>query len=128
MRSLLRRTMALAVVSSLAVTACGPFHRGSQPESVVVFHNQSGDQADVYAIGSGGQPIRVGTVFAQRTETLRLPLSVTGAADRVNIIARIFASGRIVASGPFSISPGESMDVTLVPEQNMLAVLPSRTQ
>lgn len=128
MRPLFRRTMAWALLSSIAVAGCGPFHRGSQPESLVVFHNQSGDQADVYAIGTGGQAIRVGTVFAQRTETLHLPLSVTGAADRVNIIARIFASGRIVASGPFSISPGESMDVTLVPEQNMLAVLPSRTQ
>ena len=128
MRPLLRRTMAWAVVSSIALTGCGPFHRGSEPESVVVFHNQSGDQADVYAIGSGGQPIRVGTVFSQRTEALKIPLSVTGGADRINIVARIFASGKIVASGPFSIGPGDSMDVTLVPEANMLAVLPSRDQ
>jgi hypothetical protein len=120
--------MAWAALSIVATAACGPFHRGSQPDSVVVFHNQSSDQADVYAIGSGGQAIRVGTVFAQRTETLRIPISVTGGAERVNIIARIFASSRIVASGPFSLGPGDSMDVTLTPEENMLAVLPSRGQ
>ena len=128
MFSRLRRTLAWAVLASAAVAACGPFHRGSQPEAVVVFHNNSTDQADVYALGSGGEPIRIGTVFPNRTETLRVPPEVTGAANRVNIIVRVFASSKVVASGPFSLGPGDSMDVTLPPEENLIAVLPTRGQ
>jgi hypothetical protein len=120
-----RRWIACLAVC-LSAAGCGPFHRGNQPESVVLFHNQSTDQADVYAIGMGGDPIRIGTVFAGRTETLRVPESVTGGANRVNIIARIFASGRLVVTGPFTIVPGEPMDVTLTMDEKILSVLPSR--
>jgi hypothetical protein len=119
------RTIALFAAALLSA-GCGPFHRGSQPESVVVFHNQSPDQADVYALGSGGDPIRVGTVFAGRTETLNIPASIIGATNRVNVIARIFASGRVVVTGPFTIEPGDSMDVTLTSDEKILSVLPSR--
>ena len=127
MRIQIRRA-AVAVAAALALTGCGPFHRGNQPESVVVFHNQSPDQADVYAIGSGGDPIRIGTVFSGRTETLRVPTSVTGASSRVNVVARIFASGRLVVTGPFTLMPGDSMDVTLTSDEKILSVLPSRSQ
>jgi hypothetical protein len=127
MHNTLRRAM-VAVAAAFTVAGCGPFHRGSQPESVVVFHNQSVDQADVYAIGSGGDPIRVGTVFGGRTETLRVPTSITGGSGRVNIVARIFAKGTIVATGAFTLLPGDSMDVTLTSDEKILSVLPSRGQ
>jgi hypothetical protein len=127
MRSVLRGALAWAALA-IGAAGCGPFHRGAQPDAVIVFHNQSNDQADVYALSAGGEPIRIGTVFAQRSEALKVPASATGAADRVNIIARIFASSHVVASGPFSLGPGDSMDVTLPPEENMLAVLPTRGQ
>jgi hypothetical protein len=110
------------------MAGCGPFHRGGQPDPEILFHNQSIDQADVYAMGPGGDPIRIGTVFGQKTDRLKVPLSVAGASDRVNIIARVFPSSRVVASGPFTIAPGGMMDVTLPSEENMLAVLPARTQ
>jgi hypothetical protein len=126
MRLAFRRTLA-ALAVSLLVVGCGPVHHGSQPESVVVFHNQSTDQADVYALGSGGDPIRIGTVFAGRTDTLRVPATAT-AANRVNVIARIFGNGRVVVTGPFSLGPGDSMDVTLTSDEKMLSVLPSRGQ
>lgn len=126
MRIQMRRAV-VAVAAALALPGCGPFHSGSQPESVIVFRNQSPDQADVYAIGSGGDPIRIGTVFAGRTETLRVPSPVTGASSRVNIVARIFASGRLVVTGPFTLMPGDSMDVTLAIDEKILSVLPSRS-
>jgi len=110
------------------IAGCGPFRHGSPPDAVVVFHNQSTDQADVYAIGSGGDPIRIGTVFGGRSETLRIPGSVTGGANRVNVIARIFPNGRVVGSGPFELGPGESMDLTLSGDEKVLAALPSRGQ
>ena len=122
------RRAVVAIAAALAVAGCGPFHRGNQPESVSVFRTQSPDQADVYAIGSGGDPIRIGTVFAGRTETLRVPTSVTGASSRVNVVARIFASGRLVVTGPFTLMPGDSMDVTLTSDEKILSVLPSRSQ
>jgi hypothetical protein len=127
MRTQIRRAL-VAVAAAIALTSCGPFHRGSQPESVVVFHNDSPDQADVYAIGSGGDPVRIGTVFAGRTETLRVPSSITGASSRVNVVARIFPTGRLVVTGPFTLMSGDSMNVTLTGDEKILSVLPSRGQ
>lgn len=121
------RLFVVLLTSALSVAACGPFRHGTgEPDAVVVFHNQSPDQADVFALGPGGDPVRIGTVFAGRTESLRLPQSVTGGANRVNVIARVFPTGRVVASGPFSVGPGDSMDVTLTSDEKMLSVLPSR--
>lgn len=123
MRIKVRRGIALAV--ALVVTAaCGPFHRGAEPESVVVFHNESTDQADVYALAAGGDPTRIGTVFPGKTETLRVPQTITGGANRLNVIARIFPGGRVVSSGPFSIYPGDTMVVTLSSDEKILSVLP----
>jgi hypothetical protein len=113
------------ILGALIIAGCGPFHHGSQVESVVMFHNQSTDQADVYAVGSGGDPFRIGTVFAGRTETLRVPASITGGANRVNILARIFGSGRLVVTGPFTLMPGEPMNVTLTSDEKILSVLPA---
>jgi len=73
MRSLLHRLPAFAVISAITLAGCGPFHRGAQPDTEILFHNQSIDQADVYAMGPGGDPIRVGTVDGQRTAKLRVP-------------------------------------------------------
>ena len=127
MRIEVRRIM-VAAAAALALAGCGPFHHSNIPESVVVFRNQSPDQADVYAIGSGGDPVRIGTVFAGRTETLRVPPSITGASSRVNVVARIFASQHVVVTGPFTLLPGDSMDVTLTSDEKILSVLPSRGQ
>lgn len=126
MRSPLRRIPAWALLSAVTIAGCGPFHRGAQPDTEILFHNQSIDQADVYAMGPGGDPIRIGTVDGQKTERLRVPN--ISASDRVNIIVRVFPSSRIVASGAFTLLPGGIMDVTLPSEENMLAVLPARTQ
>ena len=126
MRSPLRRIPAWALLSAVTIAGCGPFHRGAQPDTEIIFHNQSIDQADVYAMGPGGDPIRIGTVDGQKTGRLRVP--DISASDRVNIIVRVFPSSRIVASGAFTLFPGGVMDVTLPSEENMLAVLPARTQ
>lgn len=126
MRTHIRHSIAL-LAAAFSLAACGPFRHGtSEPDAVVVFHNQSPDQADVFALGPGGDPVRIGTVFAGKTESLRVPQTVTGGANRVNVFARVFPTGRVVASGPFSVGPGDSMDVTLTSDEKMLSVLPSR--
>ena len=128
MRSPLRRIPAWALLSAVTMAGCGPFHRGGQSDSEILFRNQSIDQADVYAMGPGGDPIRIGTVLGQKSSRLTVPQAVAGGSDRVNIIVRVFPSSRIVASGPFTLIPGGIMDVTLPSDENMLGVLPSRTQ
>ena len=118
------RRIAVLMFVVLSAVACGPFRHSGPPDAVVLFKNDSPDQADVYAIGSGGQPLRIGTVFAARSELLRVPSSITGGANRVNIIARIFPSMRAVGSGPFSLAPGDTMNVTLTADEKLLSVLP----
>ena len=129
MHAPLRRLPAWAIASAMAMTiaGCGPFHRGGQQPAEIVFHNQSIDQADVYAMGPGTDPVRIGTVYGEKTERLTVPFTVS-ATDRVNIITRVFPSSRIVASGPFTLNPGGVMDVTLASAENMLSVLPDRMQ
>lgn len=128
MRVPLRRIPAWALVSAATLAGCGPFHRGGQPEPEILFHNQSIDQADVYAIGPGGDPVRIGTVMGEKSDRLKVPLSIIGGSDRVNVLARVFPSSRIVVSGPFTLDPGRLMSVTMPSDENMLAVLPDRTQ
>jgi hypothetical protein len=53
---------------------------------------------------------------------------VSDGANRVNVIAHIFPGGRVIASGPFSLGSGDSMDVTLTSDERMLAVLPTPGQ
>src|SRR5580765_6418048 len=87
----------------LTVAACGPFHRGgSTPDPLIVFMNDSPDQADVYAVSSGA-PVRIGTVPSGRREVLHVPQSVLGGSHSIEIIARIFASNRFARSGQITL-------------------------
>ena len=121
------RRLVIFMATAVSVAACGPFRRGGPPDGMVIFSNQSSDQADVYALGAGGEPVRIGTVFAGRTENLRVPQSIVGGSDRVNIIARIFATPRAVASGAFTLAPGDTMVVTLGADEKLLSVLPPKS-
>jgi len=124
--SLYHRCVAAAAALTITAAACGPFHHGGPalPDAVVIFNNQSMDQADVYAVGTGGQPVRIGTVFSGRSEMLKVPAGSTGGGNSVDIIARIFASSRAPRSGPIALSPGDTVLVTLPVDEKMLTVLP----
>jgi len=111
----------------MAVTgACGPFYRGGPPDAVVLFNNQSLNQADVYAVRSGGPEIRIGTVIPNRREALRVPSSLTAAGADLSIVARMIASRRTPRSGPIPLAPGDTIEVTLAIDERMLTVLPPR--
>ncbi|HEY7237268.1 MAG TPA: hypothetical protein VH539_24140 [Gemmatimonadaceae bacterium] len=126
MRSDMRRAIVF-IAASFSLMGCASFRKPGplEPDAVVVFRNDSPDQADVYAIGSGGDPMRIGTVFAGRTETLRVPATITGGGYRVNVLARLFPGGRVIASGAFSLGPGDSMTVRLTADEKILSVLPT---
>ena len=115
----------IAIVVTVAAAACGPFHRGSgvQP-AVLYFTNESLDQADVYAALPGNQPLRIGTVFAGRTDTLTVPASVASRGENVNIIARLLARSTAPSSGPIPLHPGDHVAVRLPVDQKILVVLP----
>ena len=124
MRSAMRRTIAL-VVAAASLAGCVHKLIQQEPDPIVIFRNDSPDQADVYAVGSGGDPIRIGTVFAGRSEVFRVPGTIIGGSSRVNIIARMFPGGRVIRTGEFSLPPGESMTVRLTTDEKILSVLPS---
>ena len=122
-----RRSIIAAVVAAVGAAACGPFHRGSgQPPAYLYFTNESLDQADVFAATPGGLPIRIGTVFAGRTDTLRVPPDIASNGQNINIIARLLARSIRPSSGPIPIHPGDRLVVRLPSDQKLLVVLPGR--
>ena len=125
----LSRGVALA---ALIVTAgaCARFKHttvsaSSNEPVVVIFTNQSLDQADVFAIAPSGNPQRLGTVMAGHTDTLTLPASVAITAGRVDFVARMLYRNRAPRSGPVSISPGDRLRVTLPSTEDLLGVVPA---
>jgi len=115
-----------ALVWVAATAACGPLYHGGAPDAVVLFNNQSLNQANVYAVRTGGPEIRIGSVIANRREALRVPSSLTSAGSDVTIVARMIASNRTPRSGPIPLAPGDTIEVTLAIDERMLTVLPPR--
>ena len=126
-RSLTNRVrLILFAVAAIGAAACGPFHKGKgEPPSYLYFTNESLDQADVYAVLSGNQPIRIGTVAAGRTDTLTVPTEVVTRGENVNVVARLLARSSRPSSGPIPLHPGDRLEVRLPIDQKMLVVLPT---
>src|SRR5262245_16194826 len=97
---------------SLAVwlSACGPFRRGGPPDPLVIFNNQSLEQADVYAVQSSGR-LRIGTVLSGQKESLKVPASLVTGSSGVAIVARILASSRTPSTGSLTLFPGDTIEV-----------------
>jgi hypothetical protein len=118
----------LLAAGAVALAAC---HRGPRPATgpeggpaIVVFTNESLDQADVYAVGQNGSRIRIGTVLPGRTDTLRLRASDLGGSGSVTIAARLLASSRVPNTGPVTLSSGDRIAVRLTSDGRTLSVLP----
>lgn len=114
----------LSFAFAVVALACGPFRRYDAPAAIVLFNNQSLSQADVYALRPGGPQVRIGTVTAGRREALRVPDAFT--ASDFNIVARLIGAARGVATGPITLSRGDTIEVTLPSDARMLTVLPPR--
>ncbi|NUQ21215.1 MAG: hypothetical protein HOQ09_09670 [Gemmatimonadaceae bacterium] len=115
---------AALVTAALLVTGCGP-HRGpaSSQYAFVVFTNESLNQADVYAFGTAGDRVRLGTVFGAHTDTLRLDLRTISGSGTLSVRARIIATGRTPGTGQVLVHPGDYLRVTLPSSENMLTAL-----
>lgn len=93
---------------------------------MIYFTNESLDQADVFAAVQGGGTVRLGTVFAGRTDTLVVPPAIASRGSSVNLFARLLAKSAVPRSGPISIRPGDALQVRLPIDEKLLAVLPAR--
>ena len=119
---LVRVTLAAAIA---ALAACGPLRRVPASErALIYFTNESLDQADVYGIVPGSRAVRIGTVFAGRTDTLTIPTELLRLGN-VNVVARLLAKSNTPSSGPVSINPGDRLQVRLPVDQKLLVVLPA---
>jgi hypothetical protein len=100
------------VLSALLGTAaaCGALKKGGGPPpepSFVVFTNQASDQAAVYARRAGGTDvIRMGSVSPGRTETLRVPPTLSRDGNLV-VVTRLLARRGVATSGEISLRPGD---------------------
>src|SRR5687767_2810089 len=105
-------------VLSLALLplACGPLNRGSGQRAMIIFTNESIDQADVYAVISGSDAIRLGSVLPTRTDTLYVPRSVADRAGQTSIVARLLARTMQPSTGPLSLDSRDVIRVRLSPD------------
>jgi hypothetical protein len=121
------RRIGLVVVAALAA-ACSSATRtgtaGTDRPAVILFTNQALDQAAVYAIRSGGDVRRIGTVPSGRTETIVLPRDFVSAGS-ITIVAVPLASNRAASTGPVTMRPGDRYAVTLPTSENILSLLPA---
>jgi len=112
-------------VAAVGAAACAPLHKGKgQPPAYLYFTNESLDQADVYAVLPGDQPVRIGTVAAGRTDTLTVPPEISSRGN-VNVVARLLARSARPSSGPIPLHPGDRLAIRLPIDQKMLVVLPT---
>lgn len=122
----MRRVAPLGVVLTL-LSACGSARRApGEPPPVLIFSNESLDQATVYVVAPGMDFRRVGTVIAGRTDTLQVPVEFARRGT-VNIVARLLARSEVPQTGPVSLRPGEHYQVRLQVDGRVLSFLPGGT-
>jgi hypothetical protein len=114
----------------VAASACGHFGMGgSAPaDGLIVFHNESLDQADVYAVAPGSSFERIGTVFPGRADTLRIRSSILTQGSGVNIVARLLARSNTPSSGMIPLHSGDMFDVRLTADGTQIVALPSMSR
>ena len=117
------RHKSLLIALAVIATACGPFHRGSRERATVIFTNETLDQADVYATISAST-IRIGSVFAARTDTLMVPTSVTDHGGQTSIVARLLGRSYQPSTGPITLRATDRIRVRLTSDGRNMFVTP----
>ena len=121
-----RRLAPVLLILAAVATACGPLRRGAAPpQATIIFRNESLDQATIYVVAPGRDFRRIGTVFAGRTDTLRVPADLALRGGTLNIVARMLARSDLPQTGPVSIRPGGQYQVRLPISGRLLSFLPA---
>ena len=123
------RSMLFGSILLGATVSCGGFHSGAEPgtgPTIVVFQNESLDQADLFAIRRSSGALRLGTVMAGRTDTLQIDTGTIPAGENVDFVARLLSRRSTPHSGQVAVLPGQWLTVTLPSTANILSVLPGQ--
>lgn len=122
------RRVVAATACLVAVAACGHLGMGGPgaADALIVFHNESLDQADVFAVAPGSNFERIGTVLPGRADTLRVRSSLVATGSGINVMARLLARSNTPSTGNIPLHSGEMFDVTLNSDGRTLTALPSR--
>jgi hypothetical protein len=123
-----RRVVAAAcVVGVVGTTACGHLGMGgsSPADGLIIFHNESLDQADVFVVAQGTSFERIGTVFPGRTDTLRVRSSILASGSGVNVVARLLARSNTPSTGNIPLHTGDMFDVRLAADGRTISALPA---
>jgi len=131
MRTALRRLALVAAATlSAGLAGCGSTQNaanaGSADVPYVVFNNQAQTQATVFIL-AGGLATRVGTVMSGRREPLRISSSILGGTRSIQFGVELLGSNLAPRSGQITISPGDSLEISLTPDGRAVTVLPLRT-
>lgn len=95
---------------------------GMQEPGQIIFTNDSQQQADLFAVAPALGQRRLGTTFAGRTDTLRIPVELVTQGS-LSLVARMFGGGT-AGSGVIVLRSGESLRVRLPFDGKLLVVLP----
>ena len=124
--SAIRVARTLLLASAAVLGGCSRNQVETDPGNVpaaIIFSNESLTQSDLFAVISGSSESRkLGTVFAGRTETLRLPYDMARRGS-LSLVARML-NGGLLSTGTVSIRPGDTVHVQLPLNHNMLVLLP----
>lgn len=120
LRHNLRRTA--AIVGLLAAAACVPA-KGRQ-RAILIFTNDSLDQATVYATILGGNAVRIGTVMGLHTDTLTVPSTVTDQSGPTTIVARLLARSYQPSTGYLTLRAEDVFHIRLSSDGRSLFVAP----
>jgi hypothetical protein len=125
-QSISRRLRRFVPALLIVAAACSPFRRGpGLPPALLIFTNESLDQATVYIAAQGLGFRRIGTVFAGQTDTLTVPADLANTGGTLNIVARLLARSEVPQTGPVSIRPGAQYQVRLPPDARLMSFLPA---
>lgn len=127
----LRRLRPLAA-SALCAIACGPPRTaattGGAAEVLIIFRNESLNQADVFVVGSASDMARVGSVYGNHTDTISFDLRSVSGSGTLSMLARVRQTGRAARSGPVALHRGDILRVTLPMSETMLNALVIRPE
>jgi len=91
----------------------------------IEFDNQAWEMATVYAVPDHGLPVRLGDVTPGSTARLVIPRNVVSNITTLNLVATRLARRGAVGSGPVTVSPGDTFNVSLS-SNGLVSVLPGR--
>lgn len=112
------RASLLGLLLLLASGCVGnPREEGSRAReaATVRVDNQAWSQMILY-VDAGGQRVRLGSVSASSTASLRIPASVVGLGRSLTFVADPVGSDRRASSFEIYVRPGEVINLTIPPQ------------